>query len=584
MWKSSHKRCGKPIKKREERAEVSLIGKIKPPFWDESKPTDESHIRLFNYAGLWKYAVLGTSAIALLPLILLLLINHYEYKNALKGKMSASIACLVSNTRMALGSKLSERKAILSFIVNDDRLNKFPDSKGLAEILAEIKTTFREFVDLSLVDPKRNREVHAGPHHLRDKDDRDEVWYKEVYEKGIYISDLHLGRNGFPYFVIAVKNDNDNGNSLILRATVRADWLDEATRSLAVEPSYDTFIVNEKGVLQTESRSYGDPLGAVSNNPEIQSLKDGKEHQLILGAAMIEGSPFRLVTVAPLDSLTGGWFSVSKRFVILMIVSMICILMVGVGIVTHLVNRIYDADRRRVAVLHKIQYTNKMATIGRLSAGVAHEINNPLAVINEQAGLLKDLVSMGKDLPRKRTVAIVDSILSSIQRCSAITHSLLGFAKHIDVKFQQIHLERVINEVLLFVGKESEYRSISVSVKVEENLKPIESDVGQLEQVFLNIINNAFEAVDDGGKIDIELFSNEADSISVRIADNGHGISEENLKHIFDPFFSTKGEKGAGLGLSITYGIVQKLEGKLDVESKKGEGSRFTVTFPIKSG
>ena len=570
---------------------MSLIKKIKPPFWDESKPTDESHIKLFNYAGLWKYAVIGTSAIALLPLIILLLINHYEYKNALKGKMSGSIAWFVSNTRRALGSQLSERKAVLSFIVNDSRLDKFPDSKGLEEILADIKSSFPEFVDLSLVDPKRNREVHAGPNHKGDKDDRNEQWYKEAYEKGGYVSDLLLGDEGFPYFVIAVKNDNDTGNSLILRASLRADWLNDVTRSLEVEPSYDTFIVNKRDVLQTKSQSYGKvfepcplPLAPASDNPEIQSMKDQRGRSIVLGSAMIEGSPFRFVTVAPLESLTGGWFSVSKRFVFFVILSMVAILMAGAAIVTHLVNRIYEADRRRVAVLHKIQYTNKMATIGRLSAGVAHEINNPLAIINEQAGLLKDMVSMGKDLPRQKTVEIVNSILTSIERCSAITHSLLGFAKHIDVKIQQIDLARVINEVLLFVGKESEYRSISINVKVQENLIPIESDVGQLEQVFLNIINNAFEAVDDGGEIDIELFSEDSGSISVRIADDGHGISEENLKHIFDPFFSTKGEKGAGLGLSITYGIVQKLGGRLDVESKKGVGSRFTVTLPTKSG
>jgi signal transduction histidine kinase len=261
---------------------------------------------------------------------------------------------------------------------------------------------------------------------------------------------------------------------------------------------------------------------------------------------------------------------------------MVCVLVVIVGIVTNLVNRIYEADKRRVAVLHDIQYTNKMATIGRLSAGVAHEINNPLAIINEKAGLLKDLIAMDKGFSKEKAVGIVDSILSSIERCSAITHSLLGFARHIKVRFETIHLENVIREVLVFVGKESEYRSITVEVIAKEGLIPIESDVGQLEQVFLNIINNAFAAVDDGGRIDIELFSEDPEWVSVRIRDNGHGISEENLKHIFDPFFSTKGEKGSGLGLSITYGIVQKLGGKLEVKSKKGEGSTFTVTLPEK--
>jgi len=568
---------------------MSLMTKIKPDFWDESKPTDGSHIRLFNYAGVWKYAVLGASAIALLPLIIMLLINHYEYKKAMKEKISGSIVCFVSNTQSTIGSHISARKAILGFIANDNRLDEFPDPKGLAEILSDLKSTFREFVDLSLIDPKGNRMVHAGPNHLRSKDDRDEVWFREAYGSGVYISDLFLGFNGFPYFVIAVKGENKRGNSLILRASLKAEWLEEMTHSLEVEPTYDPFIVNKKGVLQTTSRSYGKVfeslpliLSSDSNKSQIRTLKDHSGNPIVLSSAMIEGSPFQFVTVAPLKALTGGWFSVSNRFVVLVIASMMSVLIVVVGVVTYLVSRIFEADRRRVTVLHNIQYTNKMATMGRLSAGVAHEINNPLAIINEKAGLLKDLITMEKDLPHDKTVEIVDSILTSIKRCSAITHSLLGFAKHIDVEYQQIDLERVINEVLLFVGKEAEYRSISVNIKVHEDLIPIESDVGQLEQVFLNIINNAFEAADEFGQIDIELFSEEPDFMSVRIVDDGHGISEENLKHIFDPFFSTKGEKGAGLGLSITYGIVEKLGGKLDVESVKGEGSRFTVTLPVK--
>ncbi len=568
---------------------MSLIKDIKPAFWDESKPTDGSHIRLFNYAGVWKYAVLGALAIALLPLIIMLLINHYEYKKAMKEKMSGSIVCFVSNTQRTLGSRISERKAILSYIANDSRLNEFPDPDGLAEILSDLKSTFGEFVDLSLIDPKGNRKVHAGPNHLRNKADRDEVWYREAYGRGIYISDIFLGFNGFPYFVIAVKGENDQGNSLVLRASLKADWLEEMIHSLEMEPTFDPFIVNKKGVLQTTSRSYGKvfeslplPLSTDSHNSQIRSLKDHSGNPIVLSSAVIEGSPFRFVTVAPLKALTGGWFSVSNRFVVLVIASMIGVLIVTVAVVTHLVNRIFEADRRRVTVLHNIQYTNKMATMGRLSAGVAHEINNPLAIINEKAGLLKDLITMEKNLPHEKTVELVDSILSSIKRCSAITHSLLGFAKHIDVQYQQIDLERVINEVLLFVGREAEYRSISIDIKVQEDLTSIESDVGQLEQVFLNIINNAFEAVDEFGQIDIELFSEEPEFISVRVVDDGHGISEENLKHIFDPFFSTKGEKGAGLGLSITYGIVEKLGGKLDVESEKGEGSRFTVTLPVK--
>jgi signal transduction histidine kinase len=189
---------------------------------------------------------------------------------------------------------------------------------------------------------------------------------------------------------------------------------------------------------------------------------------------------------------------------------------------------------------------------------------------------------MKKDYSRERFLEMVDSILSSVGRCGNITHSLLGFARHIDIQIETTHLDQVIKQVLTFLRKESEYRRIMLNLVVQDNLPPIEGDVGQLEQAFLNIINNAFGAVDDGGKVDIELFTEGPDMVSVRITDNGCGISEENLKHIYDPFFSTKGEKGSGLGLSITYGIVEKLGGKLDVKSKKGEGSTFTVTLPAK--
>jgi signal transduction histidine kinase len=287
------------------------------------------------------------------------------------------------------------------------------------------------------------------------------------------------------------------------------------------------------------------------------------------------------MTVAPRDALSGGLFSRSGSFMGFMVLTILCILGIVLVLVTYLTGRVYSADRSRVAILHNLQYTNKMASIGRLAAGVAHEINNPLAIISEKAGLLKDLINFNQELPHDRCLEIVDSIQSSVLRCGAITHSLLGFARHIDVRFETIHLEGLIREILQFFGKESEYRRISVNISVSENLSPIESDVGQVEQVFLNIINNAFAAVEDGGSIDIALFPEESGMVGVRIEDDGCGISEENLKHIYDPFFSTKGEKGSGLGLSITYGIVKKLGGIIDVKSQRDKGTTFTVTLPL---
>jgi signal transduction histidine kinase len=212
---------------------------------------------------------------------------------------------------------------------------------------------------------------------------------------------------------------------------------------------------------------------------------------------------------------------------------------------------------------------------------VAHDINNPVSIITEKAGLLKDLLLMSDTLPPKeKLLDLIDSVLRSADRCGGITHRLLGFAKHMQVQTETIELDVLIREVLGFLEKEAAYRGIEVVFDFPPECPTTVSDRGQLQQVFLNIINNAFAAVDDGGRIEIGIRQTERESVAVWVQDNGIGIPEDHLAHIFDPFFSTKKGTGTGLGLSITYGIVQKLGGEISVSSRVGEGTRFTVMLP----
>jgi signal transduction histidine kinase len=246
-----------------------------------------------------------------------------------------------------------------------------------------------------------------------------------------------------------------------------------------------------------------------------------------------------------------------------------------------MVNRVREADLKRAALFHKVEYTNKMAAIGRLGAGVAHEINNPLSIINQKAGLLKDYITMAEELPPKETLlGLVDSVLKSVDRCGGITHRLLGFAKHMEVQWDNIDLDELLRDVLGFLEKEASYRSITIDFIYPEKPPTIVSDRAQLQQVFLNIINNAFAAMEDGGHLEIGILAVGENSVAVSIADDGAGISDEHMSHIFDPFFTTKKGTGTGLGLSITYGIVQKLGGQVTVKSKLGAGTTFTVTLP----
>ncbi|MCJ7755339.1 MAG: ATP-binding protein, partial [Thermoanaerobaculales bacterium] len=277
----------------------------------------------------------------------------------------------------------------------------------------------------------------------------------------------------------------------------------------------------------------------------------------------------------------GRWFSLRSELIGFLLVSTALILGVvlwGSGL---LIRRMREADERRTALYHHVEYSNKLASIGRLAAGVAHEINNPLAIINEKAGLVLDLVKADPDVKHQdRLVAAVDSILKSVQRCKKVTHRLLGFARHMDVTTETIDLESLLREVLGFLEKEAEYRDVSVSFAIDPELPTITSDRGQLQQVFLNILNNAVSAVSQGGKIGIEIVREGADRVAVTVADDGVGIPREHLERIFEPFFTTKDGSGTGLGLSITYGIVKKLGGEIRVDSTVGEGTRFTVALP----
>lgn len=151
-----------------------------------------------------------------------------------------------------------------------------------------------------------------------------------------------------------------------------------------------------------------------------------------------------------------------------------------------------------------------------------------------------------------------------------------------DVSVQQINLESLINEVLSFLTKEAEYRFIDVVVNIHENFPYFESDRGKLQQIFLNIINNAFASMTTGGMVRVEA-KVEDDRIHIEISDTGCGISKENMEYIFEPFFSTKTEVGGtGLGLSITYSLVQELGGRIEVSSKVEKGTRFTIILPMK--
>ncbi|MBD3402888.1 two-component sensor histidine kinase, partial [candidate division GN15 bacterium] len=205
-----------------------------------------------------------------------------------------------------------------------------------------------------------------------------------------------------------------------------------------------------------------------------------------------------------------------------------------------------------------------------------------LAIINEKAGLLKDMATYTEGFPHKdKAVTLVGAIEDSVQRCSRVTHRLLGFGKRMDISKEKIVLEDLLKQVVSFQTTEASHRNIEINFHVQPGVPSIESDRGQLQQVFLNIISNAIAALQSGGRIDISIEQLNTNEVAVSIADNGPGIPAKDLEHVFEPFFTTKGEGGTGLGLSITKDIIEKLGGLISVYSEEGSGTRFVVNLPV---
>jgi PAS domain S-box-containing protein len=226
---------------------------------------------------------------------------------------------------------------------------------------------------------------------------------------------------------------------------------------------------------------------------------------------------------------------------------------------------------------------SKMAAIGELAAGVAHEINNPVAVISGTAEQLEFLVNRFRERPEemgKRLQKHIEIIREQANRCKKITQGLLNFARRTEIQAVEVNIGKLIEEVAALLRSRAIAEKKEIRLHTAPDLPLLNADPHLLEQIFLNLTNNALDALPEFGTVTIKARA-ESGSLIVEVADNGIGIPKENLEKIFDPFFTTKPiGKGTGLGLSICFGIVQRINGTISVRSQIGKGTTFTVIFP----
>jgi signal transduction histidine kinase len=570
------------------------LASLLPIFGGNNEALLDPYFTFRDYRQIWGMGIFILLTTALIPLVIMILIHYQLIERSIDTESLLRTERVASNARRAVTFFLDERLAALTFAANEISYAELAAPESLAEVLRNLKLGFGGLTDLSVIADTGNQVAYAGPYHLEGKDYSAQPWFMECQQHSACVSEIFSGYRDVPHIVVAVKSQRPDGRMFVLRATLETEQLIRTLSAFKTGEHADLFLTNRDGLLQTPSAYHE----ADSNRSTIpvppfaertrSMLASGPDGQPIaVGYAYIttEIAPttFILMVVKQKAGMMKVWLDLRRQISWFFAASAAVIALVITMSATFMVNKLFQADREKAKTMVMAEQNCQLASIGQLAAGVAHEINNPLALINETAGYVRDLFMIEQRYQKDpELVEHIDSIIDAVDRCGTITRQLLGFARRFDVQTQRIDLNNMVADVLNFHKKEAEYRNIAIHVDIPEAIPLIETDRGKLQQIILNLVNNAFQAIGNGCSLDIRASMADPQHVQLSIRDNGCGISEDHLKKVFDPFFTTKKEgQGTGLGLSITYGLVQKLKGNITVQSKTGAGTTFIVTLPV---
>jgi len=548
------------------------------------------------YRSLSRRILLTVILVSIAPMIVVSALLLYQFHLSYKQKVYAHLETLVKKHRRSIDGFLTERLSDIRFLARTFSYEEFSDPSFLEDRLATLQDAFGGvFVDMGVINSRGLQVAYAGPFKLGQALYGDAAWFQEVMKRGAVISDVFLGKRGLPHFIVAVR-DNWRGDSWILRATVDFVAFNDLVEQIRIGETGFAFILNREGKLQTQTpfeiSLVGGPCmkwveGGKAFQTEvcIEENKDASGEDFIHVGAYLKNDEWLLVfRQRTFDAFSDYWRAVEVTVGILLLGTLAIGIMAFI-LSKRIVGRIAEVDKEKDLMNEQIIETGKLASVGELAAGIAHEINNPVAIMVEEAGWVEDLLEEedfkeGKNLQEFRRA--LDQIRVQGRRCKDITHKLLSFARKTDSRVLEVNLNEVVTEVASLSEQRAKYANVTIQLYLYPNLPVLQASPSEIQQVLLNLINNALDAMEKGGgTIDISTRL-DGKNVVLEVSDTGKGIPEANLSRMFDPFFTTKPVgKGTGLGLSICYGIIKKLGGDISVDSQVDEGTTFRVSIPF---
>ena len=547
---------------------------------------------IFGLKGLGSKIAVTALGFSLLPLLALGLIMYDMFASAYHAKVRSNLVTLAENKRQAIDLFLRDQIAQLRVLASTHSIDDLSSQDKLESMLISMQQNSRTFIDLGLIDEEGRHVSYCGPYNLADANYKNEVWFHRVMVQKVYVSDVFKGFRGFPHMVIAVTKQ-ERGKVWIVRATIDSDIFDSLVRWIQLGDQGDAYLVNRAGQLQTRPR-FGDKSESVyaslagitfSGARVHEALNQGKK--MFVGGIWLEQKDWLLVIEEDMHGELQPLFQ-TQAATWTVVGTGVAFIVLGTIFMTRMIVRQQErTDRAQAQLNEELIQSSKMAALGKLAAGVAHEVNNPLAVIREKAGWIRDLLDEEdvQGSPNFQEFAdAVNKIEHHVERAGAVVHRMLGFARRMEPVRDDVYVNDLLKQTTVFLDNEIRFRNIELCWDLGSDVPAVQSDASQLQQVFLNLLNNAIDAISKNGHIYIStMFDQQEATVSIHVRDDGPGMDKDVQKRIFDPFFTTKNVgEGTGLGLSISYSIISKLGGTIRFESELGKGTEFIILLPVK--
>ncbi len=553
-----------------------------------------------RYSKLYRKFIFLTLTCSLVPLFLVGWGIYAYYSGFSTIRIMDYFKNQVDHHREVIEVFLRERTSDLQLVILTHSPDSLQNHGNLRRIFSVMNQGNSFFTDLGLIDDEGKHLNYIGPYDLMDVNYSKTVWFREVMTKGIYISDMFAGFRNAPHFVIAVTRI-DGDRKWILRASIDTEYFRSLVEHVKMGATGEVYLSNQEGILQTTPRFSGKimekaplPVEFFSEESSIGIYESDNSDpgrrfpRQLVAYTWLENPRWKLVVKQDYAEAFRDANQANRAALIFLLFSLLIILVISLIITRHMIDIIKKQDKDTDSLNKQLVQAGKLASLGELSAGVAHEINNPLAIILTESQVMRDTIDEATGLNDEVKNELIDSLSqteSQVHRCSLITQSLLKFSRRNKSQREMVNLNVFLEEVIRLMDGKARGMGIHFALDLEKDIPSFSSDPSLLQQVFINLINNAADA-HEGKPYGTISIGTRADSrrngVEITVGDTGSGISPEIMEKIFDPFFTTKAVgKGTGLGLSITYSTIKAVGGDISVRSTIGKGTQFNIFLPF---